>query len=210
MKILPPEQLRRAKYKIKNNFYNPRLRLKETRKELLTQAPTSFVVISKKKKRSKIMMMMWFKETLGGHEEDRHSLHGRPIITRNISVYPPGLGQHEDSPQHQGPFFLLSFGLLLFWLVEADSHLHWWEVEQVSGWEPLPSSCHVAGDHVHPQWPSGNQAEIKRKVLAEIWHVNIPIHSIYNLGYHTINGFLKVHQMASHCWYINRLLRSLR
>lgn len=49
MKILPPEQLRRAKYKIKNNFYNLGLRLKETRKELLTQAPTSFVVISKKK-----------------------------------------------------------------------------------------------------------------------------------------------------------------
>lgn len=100
---------------------------------------------------------------------------------QETSMYPPGLGQHEDSPQHQGLFFLLSFGRPLLWMDEPDSHLHWWEVGQVSGWEPLPSSCQGAGDHGHRQWPSGNQAEIQCKVLSKIWHGTIPIHSIYNL-----------------------------
>lgn len=51
-------------------------------------------------------MATWIKAAIGSHDEDRLSTHGRP--TARASVHPPGLGQREDSPQHQGVFFLLS------------------------------------------------------------------------------------------------------
>lgn len=43
---------------------------------------------------------------------------------QETSVHPPGLGQREDSLQHQGLFFLLSFDWQLLWLDEPDSHPH--------------------------------------------------------------------------------------
>lgn len=128
MKHFFPEQMKWAKYKGKGNTHVSSVIILGPDQRKLERHPqpkaqfVCFVFISKINKITAVAT--WINENFQSHDEHRGFLcMGHPPLQKP-SVYPPGLGQHEDSPQHQEVFSPLSFRWQLLWLDEPDSHLH--------------------------------------------------------------------------------------
>lgn len=176
-------------------------RPKKTRKKPSTKGPTCLCFCKYFQNKQNKNSGDWVSATGGSRDEGRGFLWWATHRARSM-VHPPGLGRRAGSPQRRGLFSPLSSGWQLLWLDGLDSRLRWWGVGQVSGWEPLPSSCRVVGDHGHPDHghpnrSSENQAEIKCIVLQTTWDVTIPMSSFYNLHYHTTDDLLKAHQLTA-------------